>query len=214
MTKKIVFAVVLATIIASVIGTAAMAWEPVGGWSTMSGTLYKAGQYSHVTNPDGRENHYRYVLNAGTYASMVGEPACMGFDSAPARVAATDTVTLTYAVDHATANNQNFVAGVWIEAVAAGSYGWIQVSGKGNARCETSPAAGYLLVTDVGGSDFMEYGRIYGVSQFASDSAPAGTAITSKYINPPYLCISLESSVSQTFADSVLVDVVMDFPKY
>jgi hypothetical protein len=93
-----------------------------------------------TTRIDQYGNKYRWVYNCGAVASRAGGPACY---DATLLAAAT---FLQHALPDAADADVNFLAGIWMAAVAAASYGWVMTNGiYGTAKmagAETGTTAG------------------------------------------------------------------------
>jgi hypothetical protein len=132
-------------------------------WRTQLTEKYTAAQ--EAANPEGAGsvrvdqygNRYRWVKNTGTVAAKAGAPAC--YD-------ATDVAETTFlkacVTDEIATADQAFFAGVWMSAVAASGYGWIQTFGEYD---------GVRIALGSGGTDLAVGGMI--VPNTATDTGTA-----------------------------------------
>lgn len=80
-------------------------------------------------------NKYRWVYNLSTFDARVGAPAC--FDA----TLYNNTNFLKHVLSAPTAEDVNFLAGVYISAIPTLNYGWIMIMGMYNT-CRVAPATG------------------------------------------------------------------------
>jgi hypothetical protein len=170
-----------------------------------------------TTRTDQYGKRYRWVKNSGDNAARAGAPACFDLTS----IAAAYFLHRIPVEDIASADLPYF-AGVWLAAVAAASYGWIQTFGVSDdvriaAASATSYAVGDILVdncsTDTAGTGAaaphaftlaMLAAGIFGTS--------TGTAYTVAQVMQPHVvlaetCASRATAAALTTAQALQVFV-------
>ena len=160
---------------------------------------------------------YRWVKNASDDAARVGAPAC--FDAGNLASAAFLQECTT---EDMVAADDVYFAGVWLAAVAGGSYGWIQQWGVYSSGrilyCtgKTTPAVGDLcfpnMSTDT--ADTTLAGAPYAFHNLIAQGVTEGSVntalFTERYVNPHAVLLEVGSTSA---AASTVPDTLTMFIK-
>lgn len=156
-------------------------------------------------------NVYRWVKNASTDAARAGAPAC--FDAT--NIGTSDLLQECVTEDQTTGDEMLF-AGIWLAAVAGGSFGWVLVSGQyTTARVAVGTGidivVGDVLVPNLSTDTTDTASKPYSFAQLTArtDVWTGKTALKYAKLNDPfaYALEALGTPTTDTSASSLAVFV-------